>query len=986
MMQSKPKLLLMLTTCLLLLGGAMFGQRQISGTVKDAETGEALIGATIAIVGQTIGTVTDVEGNFRLGVPVGSDQIAVSYTGYETQTVQLGASNVLTISLQTGALIKEVVVIGYGTVKREDATGLVQVAQSSSFNRGAITGPQELLAGKISGVSITTDGAPGAGSKIRIRGESSLSASNDPLIVVDGVPLDKGSVSGSRNQLNMINPNDIESFTVLKDASAAAIYGNRASGGVIIITTKKGKLGKKISVGYNANASWGKNPNQVDMLTADEYRDAFKKYYPQTDPTKTPVQWLLLGNANTNWQDEIYQTASGHDHNLNFAGGVGKVPYRISLGFTDKNGVLKTDNFQRYSSSINLNPGFLNNTLQVNFNMKTMLEDNHFADRAAIGNALRMDPTQPVRPDSATTKYGGFTTWTIVNGNPNALAPYNPLAYLEMRDDDSKVRQVLTNLILDYRFKFLPALRANLNLARDWSKGKGTVVVSKEAPFAFDSQTGGGVNNKYEQTKNNALLEFYLNYKKGFGKHDVDVMGGYSWQRLHVSNYFFNSDAAGIDTSSGADPAELYLLGLFGRVNYSFNDFVFVTGSLRRDAVSRFAPEFRWGTFPAAAVAFKLWGNDRQYFNQLKLRTSWGITGQQDIGDYYAYLARYQISNPNAQYQFGDQFLSTYRPNGYVGNIKWEESTTYNGGLDFSIVKDRLSGTLDAYFRETKDLLNYIPFPALSNLTNFLTTNVGTMETKGIELSLNITPVNTQKVKWDLATNIARNVSKITKLTTVDDPNYDGVLTGGIAGGVGSNIQIHSVGYQPSSFYVKKQVYDSETGKYLEGVFADINGDSLVNEDDFYRFKNPAPRLLLGITSNLSVGDLTFSFAGRANIGNYVYNNVATDMGFLERLYHSAKYLSNVHQSAVDLQVEDQANQTFSDHFVQKASFFRLDHVTLSYNFLKLLKRNLNVYATVQNPKVWTPYKGLDPEIGNGIDNNIYPRPRTFLVGLNVNF
>lgn len=963
-------------------------QRTVSGSITDAETGEALIGATIVEKGVPgNGTISDYNGNFTLRVSNDAAALVITYTGYEAVEASIAGLNTVSVQMAPGTALKEVLVIGYGTVKREDATGLVQSVSSDKFNKGAITGPQELLAGKIAGVVITApDGSPGAGTKIRIRGESSLSANNDPLIVVDGIPLDNGGVSGSRNQLNIINPNDIETFTVLKDASAAAIYGNRASAGVIIITTKKGKLGKKIGVDYNANVSVGQAYNRVDVLSADEFRQAVTARYTNPDPNAPPHPALgLLGTANTDWQDEIYQSAFGQDHNLSVSGGVGVVPYRVSLGYTNKNGILKTDKFSRYSTAVNLNPGLMKNALQLNLHFKGMISDNHFADRGAIGNALSFDPTKPVRDTS--TRYGGFTTWTIPNGNPNGLAPTNPVALLELREDNSTVRQFITNASADYRLPFFQDLRANLNLAYDYSHGEGTVIVPNFASFAFDALNGGGVNNVYEQTKKNSLLEFYLNYKKSFGRHDVDLMGGYSWQHFEVDNYFKNSDSAGTpaETTEGRDPAEYFLISLYSRLNYTFNDRYLLTLSLRRDGTSRFAPDYRWGIFPAAALAVKILENDRRYFNNLKLRTSWGVTGQQDIGDYYAYLARYQISQPNAQYQFGDQFVTTIRPNGYVGDIKWEETTSWNAGLDFSIVKNRLNGSIDVYQRNTEDLLNFIPFPALSNLTNFATDNIGAMETKGVELSLNVTAVQTKKVQWDISTNLAYNTSKITKLTTSQDPSYQGVATGGIAGGVGSNIQIHSVGYFPSSFYVFEQQYD-ENGTLLEGQYADRNNDGIVNDNDKYRYENPAPLYTIGLTSSLNAGNFDFSFAGRANLGNYVYNNVQTDMGYLNRLYGTTRYLSNVNQSAVALNVEDQANLTFSDHFVTNAAFFRLDHVTLGYNFNKLIGRNFRLYATVQNPLVVTNYGGLDPEIGNGIDNSIYPRPRTFVFGLSVNF
>jgi len=975
------------TLSLLILPAFLFGQRTVTGKVTDSETGEDLIGATVQAVGTAIGAVTGIDGSFRLNLPAGVTEIRFAYTGYAEQILPLGASsNVMEVKLSPGTLLSETLIIGYGTVKREDATGLVQSVSTANFNRGAITGPQELLAGKIAGVVISTDGSPGGGSKIRIRGESSLSASSDPLIVIDGVPLDNGGIAGNRNPLNIINPNDIETFTVLKDASAAAIYGNRASGGVIIITTKKGKLGKKINIGYNGNVSVGETFNRVDILNADEFRAVIKERYPALRPDRPDPQ-DLLGTESTDWQDEIYQSAVGQDHNLNVSGGIGSVPYRVSLGFTNKDGLIKTDNFKRYSTAINLNPSFLGNRLQFNFHLKGMLSDNHFADRGAIGSALSFDPTKPVRDPAS--KYAGYTTWTIPNGNPNGLAPANPVALLELRDDNSTVKQLITNATVDYRLKSLPELRLNLSVGRDYSHGEGTTTVPNTAAFAFDPINGGGANNQYEQTKTNTVLETYANYKKSFGIHDIDLMGGYSWQKFVFSSYAQNSNTAGSPEKTNEDfgADDLYLISLYTRLNYTFSERYLFTFSLRRDATSRFAPDYRVGYFPAAAFAVKLIDRDRTYFSNLKLRTSWGVTGQQDIGDRYAYLPRYELGQINAQYQFGDAYILTNRPNGYVKDIKWEETATYNAGLDFDIVKNRLSGSLDVYQRNTKDLLNFIPVPAGSNLTNYVTDNIGDMETKGVELSFNFAPIYQEKIKWEVSTNFAYNNSKITKLTSSKDPAYAGELTGGIAGGVGSNIQIHSVGYFPSSFYVYQQKYD-ETGKLLEGQFEDLNGDGKIDDkNDKYRYKNPAPLYSLGFTSNLNIGNFDFSFGARSFIGNYVYNNVQTDMGYLNRLYNSANYLSNVNRSAVDLNVVDQGKLTFSDHFVTNATFFRFDHITAGYYFGKLIKKvPLRLYATVQNPAVFTQYNGLDPEIGNGIDNNVYPRPRTYLLGFSANF
>ncbi len=966
---------------------SLAGQRTIRGAVTDADNGEGLIGTNVVVKGSTVGTVTDFDGSYSLVVPDGYDILAFSYTGYNTVEVKLTNAGVVNVALDQGKFLDEVVLIGYGTVKRQDATGSVQSVSSKDFNKGAITGAQELLAGKIPGVVITTSGgAPGDGAVIRIRGESSLQASNDPLIVIDGVPVDNDAVSGGRNFLNVINPNDIESFTVLKDASATAIYGNRASAGVILITTKKGSVQGKMKIGYSGNLSIGKVTELVDVLNADEYR-ALADRHP--DSTKIIP---LLDTFDTDWQKEIYQTAIGHDHNLYLSGGLAQIPYRVSLGYSDKDGILKTDEFKRITAGLNLNPGFLDNTLQLNLHFKSMFTQNQFADRGAIGNALNFDPTHSIRDTSSENPYGGFTTWEINSGlSPNTISPRNPVALLELRDDHSDEVRYITNLSADYRLPLLPALRANLNLAYDYHKGEGEVNVPTYAAFAFNATTGGGTHNTYSATRKNSLLEFYLNYKTEIKKHGLELMAGYSWQHFERDSKFRNSDVAGTQseiTTDTVNPSEYYLVSFFGRANYSFNDRYLMTFTLRRDGTSRFAPDNRWGMFPALALAIKLLDNDNASFNSLKFRAGWGITGQQDIDDdYYVYLARYQYGNESAQYQFGDQFYRTYRANGYDSHIKWEETETYNLGLDFSIIRNRLSGSLDLYKRYTSDLLNRVPVPAGTNLTNFITTNVGNMENQGVELGFITTPVSTSNVTWELGANVAYNENEITKLRATDDTTYVGVLTGGISGGVGSNIQIHTVGYAPRSFFVYEQVYDAD-GAIVEGSFVDRNNDGIVNSEDKYRFENPSPDFTFGFTNRIEVGDFDLSFAGHASLGNYVYNNVQTDRGYLGRVFLSTggQSLWNVTQSAVDLNVVSQASLTFSDHFVKKADYLKLDHITVGYNLDQIIGDFLRLYVTVQNVFTITQYDGLDPEIFNGIDQNIYPRPRTFVFGANVEF
>ncbi len=964
--------------------GAALGQRTITGTVYDARTSEPLIGATVVDKDNpSVGTITDFDGTFSLNIGANTTALIISYTGYNAADVSIVGVNNLTVRLNSGVVLEEVVIIGYGTVRRTDVTGSLQTVTTKDFNRGAITSPQELLAGKVPGVAITTGGGPDDGSQIRIRGESSLGASNDPLIVVDGIPLDGGGVAGNRNPLNIVNPNDIESITVLKDASATAIYGSRAAGGVILITTKKGTSGAKLKVSYNGNVSLGNAINQVDVLTPAEFRAAVADKFPDRVD--------LLGDANTDWQSEIYRTAWAQDHSVSLAGAFDVVPYRVSLGYTNKDGILLNDNFQRYTLGVNLSPGFLKNTLQVNVGVKGMLTQNQFANRGAIGAASSFDPTRPVRDPNS--PFSGYTVWTQANGTPNPLAPANPVSLLDLnlRDDNSTVRRYILNASADYRIPFLPELRANLNLGYDYSNGEGGVMIpgNNTVAFSFDPINGGGVNNRYEQTRTNSVLEFYLNYRKALSAdHVVDALAGYSWQRFYNENSFRNTNAAGtpsetVERNNIAN--ELYLLSLFSRVNYTFKERYLLTFTLRGDATSRFAPENRWGLFPAIAAAVKIIENNNDLFNNLKVRAGWGITGQQDIGSPYVYQARYQQGLQNAQYRFGDEYVTTLRPNGYDRNIKWEETTTTNIGLDFSIIKNRLSGALDLYQRDTRDLLNTIPVPAGTNLTNFIETNIGNMVNRGVELALFATPVSKGKFNWDIGFNIAYNYNEITKLTATDDPDYKGIFTGGIAGGVGSTIQIHSVGFAPRSFYVFQQLYD-ENGRLLEGQFADRNGDGVVNDDDKYRYEKPAADYIIGLTSNINFGKFDLSFAGRGNINNFVYNNVATDMGYLQRLVHPTLYLSNVHRSAIVNNINNQASVTFSDHFVTNASFFRMDHITLGYRFDQVLGDVLRVYTTVQNPFVLTKYEGLDPEIGNGIDNNFYPRPRTFLLGVSVTF
>jgi len=961
---------------LLVLSVGAFAQMTVSGTVTDASSGEGLISANITVEGTDDGTFTDYEGDYEL--TCATDAILlISYAGYESQRIPVDGRSSIDIALAEGKLLEEVVVIGYGEVKKEDLTGAIQTVDAKDFNKGVVTSAQQMLAGKVAGVSVTVGGDPGAGATIRIRGESSIRASNDPLYVVDGVPYDFGSVGGSRNPLNVINPTDIATITVLKDASATAIYGNRASGGVILITTKTGRIGSGWKVNYSGKASLSNTVGRVDVLESDEFRSLVTDRFGEESN-----QFALLGDANTNWQDEIYQQAFGMEHTVGLSGGIGNVPIRASFGLSDLDGVLKTEEFNRYTANINVNPRLLDNKLQLNFGIKASRVDNRFANRGAIGAAASFDPTQPII-DPLGNEFGNYFAWLQPSNRSTVvgLSDANPIALLEQSLDDTSVDRVVSSFSADYRMPFLPALRANLNVAYDYSQGSG---VNFTDSIAAHSNTG--FRSEFSEERKNSLLEFYLNYKEDISSRaKLDLMAGYSYQKFEEEGRSRAEELTTQIVNADTNAQELVLIGIFARANLVWNENLMLTTSVRRDGTSRFSPENRWGLFPSAAIAYRVIDNDNDYLNRLKVRASWGVTGQENIGLYYAYQGLYTESQVTARYQFGDRFFFTQRPNGYDEQIRWEETTTINLGLDFSLIKDRISGTLDFYKRDTRDILNAIPVSAGANLTNFLTTNVGNLTNRGVELGLWVTPIKTAKVNWEVSANAAFNENEITKLTAVDDPDYIGVPTGGIAGGVGSNIQLFSVGFPVRSFYVFEQAYDDQ-GNIIPGEFVDRNGDEVINEADKYRYENPAPDVVLGLTSNITVGSFDFSFAGRANLGNYVYNNIKTDGGYLGRVNRISDALSNLHRSGVDNQVENQSQVTFSDHFIEKASFFRMDHITMGYKFEDGLFDFLRVYTTVQNPFVITKYDGLDPEVFGGIDNNLYPRSRIFVLGVDINF
>ncbi len=960
--------------------------KTISGKVTDAGNGESLPGVSVVVKGTTIGAATNLDGRYTLNVEP-NQTLVFSFIGYTSQEVLVGEGNVINVQMVLSLeRLDEVVVIGYGTVKKSDATGSVTAVSSDDFNMGAITSPQELVSGKIAGVQITNGGgAPGGGATIRIRGGSSLSASNDPLIVIDGVPVDNDGISGMRNPLSTIHPSDIETFTVLKDASATAIYGSRASNGVIMITTKKGRKGAGLQFGYNGFSSLSVKSGENDVLSSEEFRKVIVDEKGANSPAAA-----LLGKANTNWQNEIFEPAVSSDHNFSLTGNIKDMPFRASLGYTNENGILKYTGMERGTATLGFNPSFFEDHLRLNINFKGMLIKNQFGNQGAIGSAVSFDPTQPVY--SGSSKYGGFYTWLQPNGDPNTLAPSNPVALQKLRSDESNVRRSIGNLQVDYRFHFLPELNATLNMGYDISHGEGKVIDDNNAAWTFGN--GGGYFREYTQDKENTLLDFYLNYNKNIESiaSRIDVMGGYSWQHFWRENYQYATNGSGSEilTPKNYDPTESYLVSFFGRLNYTLKERYLLTVTVRQDGTSRFSPDTRWGTFPSAALAWQIkdepFLENVEAISDLKLRAGYGITGQQNIGSNdYPYLPRYTYSANNARYLFGDQYYTTYRPEGYDSKIKWEETETFNIGLDFGFIDNRISGAIDVYQRKTSDLINFIPVPAGTNLTNQILTNVGNLENKGVEFSVNLIPVSKQDLTWEVGFNATYNENKITKLTATDDPKYLGVFTGGISGAVGNMIQIHSVDYPANSFFVYEQVYD-ENKKPIQGLYVDRNGDGQITGDDRYRYKKAAPDVFMGFNSKLNWKKWDFSFSGRINLGNYVYNNVWSSGGTLNNLYWSTGYMNNVPKNALDTRFQNP--QFFSDYYVKDGSFLRMDNINLGYTFQNYYnnKMKIRLYLTAQNVFLITRYEGLDPEVFSGIDNNIYPRPRIFVMGVNIGF
>lgn len=998
----KYQKLLGLALVFCLLNVQAFAQVKVSGKITDSK-GEPLPGATVLEKGTNNGTSTTIDGTYSLSVQSEATLI-FSFVGYAAQEIAVGAQTVMNVTLIDDAALNEVVVVGYGTQKKSDVTGVVAKIDSKSFNKGPIVSPDQLINGKIAGVQIQSNsGEPGGQTKIRIRGGTSVNASNEPLYVIDGVPVDNSAVNpggfqSGRNPLNFLNPDDIESFTVLKDASATAIYGSRGNNGVIIITTKKGKGGKG-RLNYSNWLSVGTITKKADVLNASEFRAIVQ------DKADTKVS--ELGTSNTNWQDQLYQTAVGHNHSLSYAGGFKTMNYRASLGYLKQDGILKGTSAERVSFALGLNQKLFK-SLNIDANLKLSQNKDVFSPNGTIGAALRMDPTQSIY-DAADTQYGGYFEYA------NDLATKNPVAELALTDDKGRNLRTLGNIKFDYQIPGVKGLSANLNLGYDRFNGNR----KRTLPINLRSQSSlKGEYKTAEFTKTNALLETYLKYTKelkGINSR-IDVTGGYSFQDFreeYVDSVFTNLAAGASQNKQGFKNIQKNrLISFYGRVNFSYADKLLLTATIRRDGSSRFGTKNRWGSFPSVAVAYRLseeaFLKNSSVISDLKIRAGYGITGNQDIaGQNFAYLPTYTLGDSTAAYQFGNTFVNTIRPNAYDENLKWEEVQSFNVGLDFGLFAGRISGSLEYYKKKTKDLLFTVPVAAGANLSDRVLTNVGELENNGVEFSIDAAAINNKSFQWNVGFNIAWNQNKLLRFSKVNDPAFVGILTGGISGGTGNTVQILQTNQAVNSFYLFKHKIGADGKPLVDGVdhngdnnidnadiYEDLSGpdgkpDGIVDELDKRAIEKPAPNIIMGFTSNMRYKGFDLSFTLRANLGNYVYNNVKSNGAYYNRVITEI-VPTNMPRSVTETNFT--APQYFSDVYLENASFLRMDNITLGYTFDKLVKNkfNLRAYVTAQNLFVITDYTGLDPEIANtssnGIDNDIFPRARTFIMGLSLGF
>ncbi len=967
----------------------ILAQISVSGTVIDQTTGLPLPGASVVIKGTSTGTTTDFDGLYQITANTG-DILQFSYVGFSVLELTVDGPTLDAALSEDTQMLDEIVVIGYGTTTKKDATGAVVGVTEEELNQGFIASPQDLLIGKAAGVNITTNGgAPGSGSQIRIRGGSSLDASNDPLIIIDGVPLDSPGLdeqrnSGSRNVFDFVNPNDISSFSILKDASATAIYGSRASNGVIIITTKKGKTGE-LKFSLNTSASVNTLSNTIGVFSASDYREIIADRFPNRVSD--------LGSADTNWQEQIFETALGTDTNFSVSGGIMGIPFRASVGYTQQDGILRTEALERTTASLNITPRLFDDKLKIELNARGAYTENNFAETGAIGSALEFDPTQPVF-DS--TLPAGLFDYYEENGSATTNTVTNPVAQLTLRDNQAIARRFVGNAKFDYNLHFFPDITATLNLGIDKSIGDGTDF---QPPTISSQLLEGGRTRNFEQDEENKLMDIYFKYDKDLDKINsrLDFTAGYSYQNFYEDRMSVDLRGDGIGGPLVIKTIlESNIQSFFGRFNYSFNDKYLLTLTYRRDGSSRFGGDNRWGNFPAAAFAWNIsdenFLKDSETLSNLKLRLGWGITGQQDVlqgTDTQPFLPQFSPSQNGASGQLGG-FVTTLRAQPFDANIKWEETTTYNIGLDYGLFNNRITGALELYYRETEDLLSTVNVAAGSNLTNRLPTNIGSLTNKGVEFFLDAAVFENEDFSWNLGFNLAYNENEVDRLfQTGNEPGTGIPVSGTSLIGIGGDdgAQWHIVGQPTRSYFVFEQVYD-ENGVPLEGVVRDLNNDGQINDLDRRAYKQAAPLVTLGLNSRFNYKEWDFSFSARANYGNYNYNGIDLNRGNYRNL-NIGQDLRNVATSVLRSNFEGTRDEiTFSDYYVRDASFIRMDNMTLGYTVDKLWKENtrMRIFSTLQNVFVITDYDGLDPEITNGIDNNIYPRPFTVQVGLSLDF
>lgn len=954
-----------------------------------------MIGVTVMVSGTTTGISTDIDGNYSLNVPASATTLEFSYVGYHKQTVTITGARVDVTMQPNTKVMDEVVVIGYGTQKKDDLTGSISSISEKDFNQGVISSPEELINGKVAGVQITNSGgSPNANSTIRVRGGASLNASNDPLVVLDGVPMEVGGgVQGSGNFLSLINPNDIESMTILKDASSTAIYGSRASNGVIIITTKKGS-GDKIKVSFQTTNSLSHATKTVPVLSADELRNVVNTF-------GTAEQQALLGRENTDWNDVIYNTAFGTDNNISVSGRAASwLPFRVAVGVLYQNGILRTDNSTRYTANINLNPSFFNDHLRINLSGKGTYANNRYGNTDAIWNAGAYDPTQPVygtldssgsqmMAEDGTPLFGGFHEVVDNTGRPAQGAIANPLGQIYSKDNRAKVYRFVGNFDIDYRLHVLPELRFHVTGGYDYSQGKSTISIPKNTFIGYNA--GGSYYVQGPQKNHNRLLTIYANYNKEFKaiRSTVDATIGYDYQfwRNAYPAYSTYNEAGDVSNTTPAYDQRHALLSYYGRLNYSFDGRYLLTATVRRDGSSRFAKDKRWGTFPSVALAWrvsneKFWEGIRPVMNDFKLRASYGVTGQQDGIVNYGYIPNYTVSQEGAYYWFNGQWIPTMRPDSYNSDLRWETTKSWNFGIDFGFLNNRITGTLDYYTRKTEDLLATVPVPAGVNFDKTMLQNVGNVSSKGVELAVNATLIDTKDWQWSATFNATWQDNKITNLNLVPGTDDSDTFVGYMES---TPVQVFKSGYAPRTFKVFKQIYDEATGRPIEGLYADLDGDGEITDNDKYYYHSPAPDWILGLSTSLRYKKWTLSTSLRAQLGNYLYNGYAANMGAWECTSWSSGQVNNLSSSFLDTRF--QKRQYASDYYVENASFLRMDNIQLGYNFGRIANCfDLNVSAMVQNVFTITKYKGIDPENAGGIDNSSYPRPRTYSLTIGLNF